>query len=395
MCTMNTAIENVKIILSASKKRNFVVAQVSPAVRVAIGEKLGLRRGEDGVGKIVALLSALGVDVVVDEAIAFDVLTLMRAQAIRAAKENGGTVYSSECSKWVAFAKENYPQIAEGLLPSATSVCAKLLKKYYSKQYPDKKIRVIALEMGEGKKADCGADVVLSLDELAKFVSETGVNVRLMKKQAMETPLGFASGAAYGGYASGGDAEAVARALASDKTPAMIRKFEYCGFYDKKDVREATLELDGEVWNFAVVDSLDAFQTLMESGVKYDYVEVSACRGGFVGMGCDLSEEEGERTRRLRKLGLKYLDNARAARSADACSATERVMKEWKALVRSGEADAFDVIDEIVEDIDEEEIVEERVEEVLEEIAEVITKAVETLEPVAETPAEEESKKTN
>ena len=90
---------------------------------------------------------------------------------IKAAKEAGVNlpVFSSECRKWVDFAKNAYPEIAEGFAPSATSVCAKLLKKYYSAQMPDKKVRVIALEMGCAKKAEPGVDVVLSLEELAQL----------------------------------------------------------------------------------------------------------------------------------------------------------------------------------------------------------------------------------
>ena len=126
-------LENACLLLSASKKRNFVAVQVSPAVRVSIGEYFGLYRGEDAVGKVVAALTVLGADVVVDSSIAFDALTLMRAKALQQAKDTGAglPVFSSECTKWVEFAKAEYPEIAENLLPSATSVCAKLLKKYY------------------------------------------------------------------------------------------------------------------------------------------------------------------------------------------------------------------------------------------------------------------------
>lgn len=253
----NVALENAWKILTASKQRTFVAVQLSPAVRVAIGEKFGLSRGEDAAGKIVSALELLGADVVVDTAVAFDAITLMRSKELLANKEAGKglPLYSSECSAWVEFAKEKYPEIE--LLPTSTTVCAKLLKKYYGEIEEGKTIRVIALEMGKAKKADPGVDVVLTLDELAELIESADFNIRLMKKSPMQTPLGISSGAGYIQGASGGDAEALARCLTADKTQLNFRKFGYSGLYAKQDRREAKMTLDGQEWKFAVVDSLN------------------------------------------------------------------------------------------------------------------------------------------
>ncbi|MBO5457785.1 MAG: hypothetical protein J6A24_02380 [Clostridia bacterium] len=386
-CACESALENAWKILTASKKRNFVVVQIAPAVRVSIGEKFGLTRGEDSVGKVVAVLELLGADAVVDTAIASDAITLMKLKKVRQNKETGaGTVYSSECPGWRRHAKKNYPEIE--LLPTATSVCAKLLKKYYSEAEPGKKIRVIALEMGKGKKDEPGVDLALTLDELGILVNSLETSVRLLKKKPLATPLGIGSGASYIAAASGGDAEALARCLTTEKNQLHYRKFEYSGLYGKGSRREAVMTLGGEEWKFAVVDSVAAADALLadiEAGARYDYVEITACAGGQIGKGCDLSTEQGEMTRRLRHLGLKYLDRARAARSAETNAPAAALLKSWNALCRSGEAAAYDVIDEIVEDFDEvEEIVEEPVEEVVEE-----TPVEETVEePVEETPVE-------
>ncbi len=386
-CACESALENAWRILTASKKRNFVVVQIAPAVRVSIGEKFGLTRGEDSVGKVVAALELLGADAVVDTAIASDAITLMKLKKVRQNKETGaGTVYSSECPGWRRHAKKNYPEIE--LLPTATSVCAKLLKKYYSEAKPGKKIRVIALEMGKGKKDDPGVDLALTLDELGILVNSLETSVRLLKKKPLATPLGIGSGASYIAAASGGDAEALARCLTTEKNQLHYRKFEYSGLYGKGSRREAVMTLGGEEWKFAVVDSVAAADALLadiEAGARYDYVEITACAGGQIGKGCDLSTEQGEMTRRLRHLGLKYLDRARAARSAETNAPAAALLKSWNALCRSGEAAAYDVIDEIVEDFDEvEEIVEEPVEEVVEE-----TPVEEVVEVVEETPVEE------
>ncbi len=397
-CECESALENAWRILTASKARNFVAVQIAPAVRVSIGEKFGLARGEDGVGKVVAALKLLGADVVVDTAIASDALTLLRLKQLKVNKEKGeGTVFSSECSAWVAHAKKNYPELE--LLPTATSVCAKLLKKHYSEEEAGKRIRVIALEMGEAKKCDPGVDLVLTLDELGILINALELNLRLLKKQPLTAPIGIGSGVAYIAAASGGEAEAIARCLTQEKTQLNYRKFEYSGLYGKAARREAAMELDGTEWKFAVAHSLeeaDAIVADIKAGVHYDYVEVKACAGGQIGVGCDLETEEGEMTKRLRHLGLKYLDRGRAARSAEMSAAAELVLKEWNQLCRSGEADAYDEIEEIVEDFDPsieeviEEVVEEApVEEVVEEVAEEAP-VEEVIEEVAEeAPVEE------
>ena len=395
------AMEKAWLLFAGNKKNSFLVVQVAPAVRVAIGEKFGFARGEDGVGKLAAVLSALGADAVVDTAAVADAVTLIRAQALKTKKESGATlpVFSSECAVWVAYAKENYPEIAEELAPSVTSVCAKLLKKYYSKTMPNKTIRVIALEAGEAKKAELGVDVVLSLDELTSMLEYTDINLRLVKKMPLDVPFGVSSGVGYVAAASGGDAESVARCLIADKTQNGIRKLEYSGLYGKQARREAEIAVGGTTYKFAVVDSLieaDSLVADVQAGkAAYDYVEVTACKGGPIGVGC---EEDGM-TYRLRKLGLKYLDQSRAARSADSSPTVSVLLKAWNALCRSGEAEQMNEIEEIVYDpdpiifeppIEEESIVEEVFEEpIVEEVVEesIVEEVVE--EPIVEEVVEE------
>ena len=67
-----TDIDKVWDLFVAHKQNVRVAVQVSPAVRVAIGEAFGLSRGEDALGKLVTALKTLGADLVVDGAIAYD-----------------------------------------------------------------------------------------------------------------------------------------------------------------------------------------------------------------------------------------------------------------------------------------------------------------------------------
>ena len=55
---------------------NVVIAQIAPAVRVALGEEFGLEAGENALGKIVTALRRLGFDKVFDTSFTAD-LTIM------------------------------------------------------------------------------------------------------------------------------------------------------------------------------------------------------------------------------------------------------------------------------------------------------------------------------
>ena len=91
----------------ANKASNFVVVQISPASRVAIGEYFGLSHGEDGIGKVTAVLHELGADAVVDTAIAEDAVAILETKKLLAHKKNGaGTLFASRCTAFMEMAQE-------------------------------------------------------------------------------------------------------------------------------------------------------------------------------------------------------------------------------------------------------------------------------------------------
>ena len=382
VCGVARALE----LLKANKKRNFVVVQFAPAVRVAVGEAFAMYRGEDAAGKIVAALRALGADAVVNSAVAEGAVTLAELKALKERKERGECLplFSARCTAMRGYLQERLPQAAVAEIPSATEVCARLLKAYYQ-QATGKRVRVIAVEPCEAKKSESGADVVLTTAELAQVLESLEKNVRLLKKSALDAPLGNGSGAGYICGMSGGIAEAVARCLLTDKTGAALRKLSYSGLYGAKRLREAVVESDGEVWRFAVAsgrEGVDELLSAIENGANYDYAEITACEGGCIcgdGQACD-----GEMTAKLRGLGLRYLDGKRAARSAVVGACAETLLKKWNALQRAGFEEEIE--EEIIEEV-EEEIVEEVIEEVIEEVAE---EPVEEPAPELETVVEEE-----
>ena len=62
----NQTVATIIAIAATSRSQQVMVAQTAPAVRVAIGEELGLPPGSVSTGQMVAALKALGFDYVFD-----------------------------------------------------------------------------------------------------------------------------------------------------------------------------------------------------------------------------------------------------------------------------------------------------------------------------------------
>ncbi len=372
-----SAMELAKKLLQADKNKVFLIAQFAPAARVLMGEKFGLARGEDALGRVSAALRVLGADVVTDGAIALDVLTLARVAEVRGKKDKGGAP--------VVVGKG-------GCKTSPMEIHARLLRNYYSKQAPDKAVRIITVACcAKAKEKISGSEVVLTVDELVALLSSAGMNVRLMKKSFIDTPFGVASGSAYICGSAGGKAEAVARCLMDEKSRAAAQKLAYSGLYGRGPVREANIQAGGQAWKFAVVACPEMGEKIyadIEQGVcEYDFVEFT--KGGCISHGLEENIDKAMALR-VRGLGLRYLDKSRAARSADVNAYAALALKEWQALVRSGKAyEEIPLIteEELLPPPIIEEVVEEPTEEIIEEVVEEPTEEI--IEEVVEEPAEE------
>ena len=94
-----------------------VVAQIAPAVRVAVGDAFGLQKGRSVMGKIVNVLHRMGFDEVYDTTFSAD-LTIMEetAEFIDRVK-NGGKLplLTSCCPAWVKLVGDQFPDYSENV----------------------------------------------------------------------------------------------------------------------------------------------------------------------------------------------------------------------------------------------------------------------------------------
>lgn len=96
-----------------------VVAQIAPAVRVALGEYFGLEPGVITTGQIVSALKHMGFARVYDTSFAADLTVIEESTEFIKRKEKDEKLpqFTSCCPAWVKFAEQYYPE----LLPELSS----------------------------------------------------------------------------------------------------------------------------------------------------------------------------------------------------------------------------------------------------------------------------------
>ena len=383
-------------ILRGDKESTRVVVQIAPAVRVALGEKFGLARGEDAMGKIVAALKKIGADFVVDAAFAADIVAAKEAEELAERMKNGGKLpmFSASCPAWVHYAENRYPDLKEHFSScrSPMQTLGEGLKKCFEALEDGKETKVIAVVSCAAEKCEevsedeiPSVDLVLTTDELSEMFAEEKIRLRILKNEKADEPFTAYTGAGILTGTAGGVTEAIVRALSEDKSEDAFAKIEYSGIRSRKEFREAEIQVGELTIKAAVVCGLKAADELAEKIVAgesiYDFVEVSVCPDGCVSGGGQITSDE--MTEKLRAAGLYYMDKTCALRSPEQNeSAMNFASPEFTAEFAEGFRSRLEK--EQAENI--EPVEEEPVEEPIEETAE----AVETVEEVpAEEPIEE------
>jgi NADH-quinone oxidoreductase subunit G len=283
-------------------KQKTVVAQIAPAVRVALGEMFNLPADDITTGKMVAAMRMIGFDQVYDTAFAADLTVVEEANEFISRKSKGEKlpIFTSCCPAWVKYAEQSYPQLL-GNLSSCRSP-QQMFGAIAKDRLPqllkvDKKDLVVVSVMPcTAKKYECkrpefshegiaDVDIAITTQELGRMIKEAGIDFDSLEPESMDLPMGFATGAGIIFGNSGGVSEAVLR-YAADKfnipVPENIVLQEVRG---ESGIREASLA-DGNL-KMAVVHGLKNAQILCDKilagEAEYDIVEVMACPGGCTG----------------------------------------------------------------------------------------------------------------
>ena len=333
--TIRTHLDEVYAALGNPNTR--VIAQIAPAVRVAVGDAFGLPNGENAMGKTVAALHAMGFDEVFDTSYSADLTVMEESAEFLDRVRNGGKLplLTSCCPAWVKFVDNEFAEMKENVSTcrSPQGMFSAVIKEYYRDpaHSEGKKTFVVSIMPCTAKKMEAvrpnsfthgeqDTDIVLTTTELTRMIKNFGIAFDKIEPEACDMPFGLSSGGGVIFGVTGGVTEAVLRRLATDHNPATLNAIAACGIRGEEGIKEATIPYNGVDVNICVVSGLANARKVMEqvrSGEKqYHLIEVMACRRGCI-MGGGQPIPAGPRHKAARAQGLYKADKDRILRKSD------------------------------------------------------------------------------
>lgn len=314
-----------------------VVAQIAPAVRVAVGDAFGLPNGTNAMGKVVAALHSMGFDEVFDTSYTADLTVMEESAEFLDRVKNGGKLplLTSCCPAWVKFVDNEFPEMKENVSTcrSPQGMFSAVIKEYYRDpaHAKGKKTFVVSIMPCTAKKMEAkrpnsftkgeqDTDIVLTTTELTRMIKNFGIAFDKIEPEACDMPFGLSSGGGVIFGVTGGVTEAVLRRLAEDHDPATMNAIAECGIRGEEGIKEATIPYHGMDVKICVVSGLANARKVMEqvkSGEKeYHLIEVMACRRGCI-MGGGQPIPAGPRHKAARAAGLYKADKDQIIRKSD------------------------------------------------------------------------------
>ncbi len=314
-----------------------VVAQIAPAVRIAVGDSFNLPKGENSFGKLVNSLRMMGFDAVYDTSFAADLTVMEESKELaqRLEQNTNLPLFTSCCPGWVKFCESRYPEFANNISScrSPQGMFSPLLKEYFKEKDASegKKTIVVSIMPCTAKKAEIlrpdnftdgkqDTDFVLTTQEIIRMIKQVGIRFDQLEDEAADMPFAVASGGGKIFGTTGGVTEAVLRKLAKEKNYKTLEEISFTGVRGEDTLKEASLMLGDREVKIAVVHGLAATAKLLDrikSGeVQYDFVEVMACRRGCI-MGGGQPPFAGARTRKSRMDGIYKVDTTSNIRYPD------------------------------------------------------------------------------
>lgn len=272
--------------------------QIAPAVRVAVGKELGVRDGDNVMGKIVAALRLMGFDEIYDTSIGADLTVIEESGELLERLGNGGRLplITSCCPGWIKYCENKHPELLDNIssCKSPMQMLAALLKD--RAKHEGNKTFHVAIMPCTAKKSEAtrdefktdnipDVDAVITTNGLIRMIKESGIMFDSLPPEAVDMPFGTISGAGVIFGVTGGVTEAVLRRVAATKTRAALLSVANSGQRGMEGVKEFDVEYGDKTLHIAVVSGLANAESVikrMEAGEHFDFIEVMACPGGCI-----------------------------------------------------------------------------------------------------------------
>ena len=275
--------------------------QVAPAVRVALGKELGVKEGDDVMGKIVAALHRMGFDEIYDTSLGADLTVLEESEEFLGRIESGEKLplITSCCPGWIQYCEKKHPELLDNVssCKSPMQMMAAILKDQVQKA--SGKMFHVAVMPCTAKKFEAArdefktdgqpdVDAVISTQELVSMIKEAGIMFDTLEPEAVDMPFGTVSGAGVIFGVTGGVTEAVLRRVAANKTRTGLLSVANCGQRGMDGIKEFKLQYGERELHIVVVSGLNNAETVLQrvkNGEKIDFIEIMACPGGCINGG--------------------------------------------------------------------------------------------------------------
>lgn len=328
--------QNVEPVWEALADPNIrVVAQIAPAVRVAVGDKFGIKKGENTLGRLVAGLRRIGFDQVYDTNFGADLTVMEESKELVERLESGENLplFTSCCPAWVKFCENRYPEFRKNISTcrSPQEMFGALLKeearmeavKAAEEGREARKTMVVSIMPCTAKKAEItrpehytdgeqNVDYVLTTTEITRMLQEAGIDLAQVQPEALDMPFGLSSGAGAIFGVTGGVTEAVLRRLINSNHAEDLEEISFSGIRGVAGIKEATVKLGEREVKIAVVNGLHSAGELLDKikagEAYYDFVEVMACKRGCIAGGGQ-PVPIGPRTKKARLEGIYKIDS--------------------------------------------------------------------------------------
>lgn len=288
------------------------VAQIAPAVRVAIGEEFGMQPGELSSRKIYTALRRIGFDYVFDTNFSADLTIMEEATEFVQRLTTGGVLpmFTSCCPGWVDYAEKNYHDLLPHLstAKSPQQMMGAMIKTYWARQMNIDPAKICSVSImpctakkyesrrDEYMKSSGYSDVDISLTtrEFARLIRQAGIDFADLTESDADNPLGVYSGAGTIFGATGGVMEAALRTAYHIVTGGELADIDLMPVRGLEGVKSFEVDINGTKVRVAVVHQLGNVDKLVQqvraavkSGkeIPYHFIEVMACRGGCVSGG--------------------------------------------------------------------------------------------------------------
>ncbi len=302
-----------------------VVVQTAPAVRIALGEDLGIEPGKRITGKLVSALRRLGFDAVLDTAFTADLTTVEESAEFlhrlkRHFKDHDPTVklpMTTSCSPgWIKYMEHLFPEFIQHVstCKSPQQMFGVLSKTYYAERIGIKPDNIVSVSIMPctAKKFEADrpemrssgfkdVDYVLTTRELAIMINQAGIDIKSLPNDHYDSLMGMATGAGVIFGATGGVMEATLR-TAYERITGRDVPFENLVVGPVRGiegVRKMELKIKGALpeWDFlegkelrlvvahGLANAKKVMQQVREDKDMYHFIEIMACPGGCLGGG--------------------------------------------------------------------------------------------------------------